>query len=238
MEDFPKYSFEDELASPRELGIKRGGSFDNIARAVAGINYYSDAIGFGSATGMAKMQDMHQRPLGVRFFAKTGQKCSNGADLYDYVDTIPKGNLLGKRITGELDAMGLPRLQGLAPGILEDSMSALNPVPLFKAASGSGYASCKKVQMPVGDANGALKSRHDPNNVWIKGNVEMKGGAPHQTRWVFDKWIPVEEYDATPKTEMPKVEGFEVEQLPYAGAAAGVLVALLALGFLASYKGA
>lgn len=233
MEEFPRYSFEDELASPRELGIKRDGSFDGIARAVAGINYYSDAIGFGSATGLAKMRNMNQRPLGVRFFAKTGQKCSNGADMYDYIDTIPKGNLLGKRITKELDAMGLPRMQGLAPGILEDSMSALNPVPLLKAASGSGYAACKKVQLPVGDANGALKSRHDATNVWVKGPVEMKDGRPHQTRWMFDKWVSMDDYDASPKTEI-QTEGFEVEQLPYSKTIAGVLVVLLALGVLSA----
>ena len=236
MEDFPKYSFEDELASPRELGIRRDGSFDSIARAVAGINYYSDAIGFGSATGFAKIQGLNQKPLGVRFFTKVGLTCSNGAEMYDYIDTIPKGNLLGKRVTAELDAMGLPRMQGLAPGILEDSMSALNPVPLLKAASGSGYPACKKVQLPVGDANGALKSRYDANNVWVKGPVEMKGGAPHQTRWVFDKWISMEEFDAAPKTEAAKVEGFEVEQLPYSKAVAGALIAVLALGVLAAYK--
>jgi hypothetical protein len=211
-------------------------------RAVAGINYYSDAIGFGSATGLAKLQDLNQKPLGIRFFAKTGQTCSNGAPLYDYINTIPKGELLGKRITRELDAMGLPRMQGLAPGIMEDAAGALNPMPLFKAASGSGYAACKKVQLPVGDANGAVVSRQDPTNIWVKDPVEMKGGQPHQTRWIFDKWISMEDYDATPKTEAPptppapaKTEpfaDFQQQQLPYTGATAGVLLALLALGLL------
>ena len=87
----PKYSFADELSTPSELGIGRDGSFSGIMRAVAGVNYYVDAIGFGEATGLAKMSGMDQVPLGIQYFMKTGATCSNGADMYEYVSTIPKG---------------------------------------------------------------------------------------------------------------------------------------------------
>ena len=62
----PKYSFADELKTPSEMGINQDGSFDGIMRSVAGINYYTDAIGFGESTLLAKGQGMNQNPLGIR----------------------------------------------------------------------------------------------------------------------------------------------------------------------------
>jgi hypothetical protein len=259
MTDVPKYSYADELYTPKELGITRGGSFGNIMRAVAGVNYYTDAIGFGSATGLAKLNGLNQRPLGIRYFLKTGLQCSNGADMYDYVDTVPKGDILGKRITNELRAMNLPTMQGMAPGMMEDSISALNPMPLIRAASGSGYPQCKKVSMPVGDNEGRVKSRFDASNIWITEPYQTIKGQPTQTRWVFDKWMSMEEYDAVAKTESPEaiaaaaeakkskerftnfigneqtLEEF-TEFLPSSQLAGGALLAILAVGLLTHYS--
>jgi hypothetical protein len=198
------------MMTPREIGVKRDGSFNGIAKAAAGVNYYADTIGFGSATGFAAAAGMQQSPLGIRFFTNTGMKCSNGADMYEYVDTVPKGTLTGKRLNDELGKMKLPQLRGLAPGILEDATTALDPRPMLSAATGSGFAKCKKVMYPVGDGNGNLQSKFDPENKWIKDvTVQAKTSStagqslPHQSRWIFDSWISKEEYDATPKTETP-----------------------------------
>ena len=194
--DFPKYNYADELASPRELGIKRDGSFDGIMRAVSGINYYSDSIGFGESTGIAKANGMEQTPLGVRFFTNTGLKCPNGEPMHEYIDTIPGGNLLGNRVRDELKAMGLPQMRGLAPGILEDATSALNPIPLLETAIRGGFPKCKQVSLPVGNAKGETKSRLDSSNVWIKDAYEIKNGMPHQTRWVLDRWMTPAEFES------------------------------------------
>jgi hypothetical protein len=210
MAEFPRYSFEDEMKAPSEMNIRRDGSFGGIMRAVAGVNYYSDAVGFGEATGLAKANGLGQLPMGIRYFIKTGQQCSNGADMYEYVDLIPKGDLVGKRIGDELRKTGLPRLKGLAPGILEDARDALNPLPLLQAAAGTGYPKCKKVTRQVGDSWGHTRSQYDKENIWIKDKIDKYEGVfPFQTRWVFDKWISMEEYDKTPKTEAPIVEGFD-----------------------------
>jgi hypothetical protein len=227
----PTYSFADELRTPSELGIGRNGSFSGVMRAVGGINYYTDAIGFGESTMIARAQGMHQQPLGIRYFMKTGQVCSNGADEYEYISSVPSG--LPGRVGKEVEKTLGVRMRGLAPGIAEDAASALNPLPLFKAAIGSGYIQCKKVTMPVGDMNGNVKSTFDANNVWIKDPYKVKNRIPHQTRWVFDKYITMDEYDAAKKTEqsgtLPITEGFaNRDQL-----AAGVLFAALFLGFVA-----
>ncbi len=204
---FPIYNYADEIMSPREIGIKRDGSFDGIMRAVAGVNYYADTIGFGESTVFAKEMGMKQSPLGLRFFTPTGATCSNGAKMWEYVDTIPNG--MGGRVGQEVQAMGLPNLKGLGPGIMEDAATSLNPVPLLDAMVRGGYAQCKQMTAPVGDAQGRLASRYNPKTPWITGATQDMGGKPHQTKWVFDKWISHDEYQATPKTAGGLFDGFQ-----------------------------
>lgn len=226
----PTYSFADELKTPSELGIGRDGSFDGVMRAVGGINYYVDAIGFGESTLIAKSQGMHQSPLGIRYFIKTGQTCSNGADMYEHISTVPSG--LPGRVGQEVKrAMGVD-FRGMAPGIIEDAAGALNPLPLFKSVIGSGYAKCKKVTLPVGDMNGQVRSPFNNNNVWITDNYKVVNGVPTQTRWVFDSYINMDEYDATAKTEQAGVlpEGFRNQGT---NLTAGILFATLCLGMIA-----
>ncbi len=225
MEDFPAYSFVDELKGPTELGIRRDGSFKQVANSIAGINYYMDAIGFGHSTVYAKEKGgvyAEQKPLGLRFFTKTGQVCSNGAPMYEYISTIPTGNLMGERVTNELRRMRFPELQGLAPGILEDAISATNPKPALEAVKG-GYAKCKKIRERVGSNEVPyIRSRLPPYKLWISdGDLEFDWhGVPYLTRWVLDEWITQKEWDCTPKTEAPplppkpknKSEGFENQQ--------------------------
>lgn len=219
----PKYSYADELPAPSDLGIGRDGSFDGIMRAVSGINYYADAIGFGNATGFAKMMGMNQSPLGLRYFVKTGLKCSNGQDMHEYVDTVPKGlpGRMGKEIQNTLGV----QFQGMGPGIIEDAAGALNPMPLFKAVTGSGYPRCKQVTLPVGTTDGGVRSRFDNNVVFIPDATQMINGLPHQTRWVFDSYLTQEQYEK----ESPRVaEGFVGRT--ESKIAAGVLFALLLVG--------
>jgi hypothetical protein len=224
----PQYSYADELKTPREIGVNRDGSPEAIGRAMAGVNFFVDAIGFGHSTGLARNRGMQQSPLGLRYFIATGATCSNGASMYEYVNTIPSG--LPGRVSNEVQqTLGVP-LQGMAPGIIEDATRALNPEPLFRAVTGSGYPACKKVTLPVGDAEGRVASRVDGTQ-WINESVEMRDGRPHQTRWVYDRDLSAEEYNATPKTEAPPTEGFAGEPSA-SGIAAGVLCAAVILGLM------
>jgi len=248
----PNYVYADELPTPSEMGIKRDGSFGGIARAVAGVNLYSDAVGFGATTSLARNEFGQNAlyPLGVRYFLKTGLTCSNGADMYDYVDGIPK-NLPG-RVGGEIQRTLGVQFRGLAPGMMQDAVTALDPVPLFTAAIGAGYPQCKKVTLPVGDYLGQTKSKYDSKNVWItepSKPIKVKRGAnlPHQTRWVLDKYVTPDVYNGTPKTEKPGVlpETGAVSSMPeaFVGSsdstsvvAAGVLFAALFFGFVVATR--
>jgi len=229
----PNYSYADELAAPSELGIGRDGSFGGIMRAVGGINYYVDAIGFGESTMIARDMGLNQKPLGVRYFMKTGQECSNGADMYEYINTVPPG--LTGRIGNEVkNALGVD-MKGLAPGIVSDAAGALNPLPMLTAVIDGGYPQCKKVTLPVGDMRNRVRSDYNPANVWIDQPVQMRGGAPTQTRWVLDKYISQEAWDAAAKTEKAGVlpEGFE-DYGAKNTLVAGALFAIVALGLMAT----
>jgi len=207
------YSYADELPVPGEIGVRAGGDVGAIMDAVGGVNYYVDAIGFGEKT-MFNQRDL--KPLGVRYFMSTGSTCSNGALMWEYIDTTTKGDLMGKRVDKALGSMGLPRMRGLAPGILEDARDALNPMPIFHAAMGTGYPKCQKVTLPVGDLQGNIRSPHDPNVVWVKGKVDP---GPTQTKWVQAKdgdgyplFMSSVDYQNDPKIYYPDgspIEGFE-----------------------------
>jgi hypothetical protein len=236
----PAYSFDNEIKSPKQIGVRDDGSPSGIIDAVAGVNYYSDVIGFGEKT-LLNHTDMV--PMGIRYFMPTGATCSNGAQMWEYVDSIPKGNLLGSSVKRALQDMGLPGMRGLAPGILEDARDALNPMPIFRAAIGSGYPRCKQVTLPVGDGAGNIKSPQD-GTLWIKGNITYNNG-PKQTKWVQDtdsNGIPLFmsklDYENAEKTLFP--DGSPIEGLDEAfwekyidkRTAAGILFAGLVLGFL------
>jgi hypothetical protein len=236
----PNYDFANELPMPSEIGVKRGGGFNDIMKAVGGVNYYADAIGFGQSTGLAKAQGMQQTPLGVRFFMKTGAVCSNGEDLYEYVDTTPQAPK--GRINEEVQKTLGVQFRGLAPGIVQDGVGALNPIPLFNAFRGSGYARCKRVTLPVGDLRGRLAATRrggEPVNQWVDPRNVQPGN--QETRWVFDKWISQEEYDkslpankkqaATSIADMVKnTAGFANPPPDSSNLLAGVLFAALVLG--------
>jgi hypothetical protein len=96
-------------------------------------------------------------------------------------------------------------LRGLAPGILEDAQAALNPAPIVDAVFGTGYVKCKSVKLPVGDALGRIKGRDGKE--WIRslypGDIQYDGSTPTQTRWVMDRQVRQEEFDAEQKVFCP-----------------------------------
>jgi len=160
----PYYDYSNEMKYPTELGIRRDGDIfsgpGQIEKNVVAVQYYMNSIAFGTPVGAVQNYgEMNQAPMGLNYFFNTGQQCSNGADMYQFMSTIPTG-LPGGMGAGLKKSLGA-NLQGLAPGALQDSFDALNPRPLFKAVMGTGFAKCKLKEHPVGDANGNLKSRFE-----------------------------------------------------------------------------
>ena len=224
----PNFSYGDNLKTPSEIGVRSGGDFDSIMRSVAGVSYYVDAIGFGERSMFGRtLGAPEQSPIGLKYFINTNNKCSNGKDMYEYIDGTPQGDLMGKKVGDEIrKTMGVG-MRGLAPGILEDARDALNPLPFLKIASGSGYAKCKQVTLPIGDGQTPKFDESGnligPNKeIWANPPIELKDNVPYQTRYVFDTFISQDEYDKTQK------EGFLDSS--YSPLVSGLLAIGLALG--------
>jgi hypothetical protein len=216
------YTPGDAMPTPPQIGVRSGDSMSDVINAVKGVAYYTDVIGFGQSSS-SMTSGMPIKPLGINYFLNTGQTCSNGATMFQYFEGIPKGDALGKRVQGAMAEMGLPGLRGLAPGMIEDAKSALDPSPLLNALFGSGYPQCRQVTFNVGDSYGHIK---DPvtGESWIDSpeTAVSSGDRSYQTRWVQDvdsRDNPInlskEKWSATPKTFNPdgtkkgKKEGFE-----------------------------
>lgn len=198
-ENPPDYSFAEEMLPPSAIGVRYGDSFSQVYNNIRGVNYYVDVIGFGEGTGLNKGTPM--QPLGIRYFMNTGFTCSNGAQRYEYIDTVPKGDALGEFVSKEIAAQGLPALRGLAPGMAEDAKIALNPIPLINAVmNDTGYCECELVKKQVGDASGKIVSRG--GSKWLTPDLTTNG-IPYQTRWIKKRNITKQEYDATPKIFNP-----------------------------------
>jgi len=85
----------------------------------------------------------------------------------------------------------------------------------------------------VGDLDGNLIGKAEGARPWINDPVYLKGGKPHQTRWVFDEYISQADWDKEKKTEGPSVEGFK-NYAHHSRIAGGILFASLCLGLIAT----
>ena len=124
------YNPADAMKTPTQLNIKVGSSIGDVVNAIKGVGFYTDQIGFGSpSTGLTN--GMPLQPLGVNYFLNTGTICSNGAQMWEYIQGVPDGSALGQKMKTTMAQMGLPPLRGLAPGMIEDMKRALDPCLLY-----------------------------------------------------------------------------------------------------------
>jgi hypothetical protein len=178
------YSPASAMLTPPQLGVRVGDSMGDVVNAVKGVGFYVDQIGFGApSTGLTNGMDL--KPLGVNYFIKTGAQCSNGADMWNYMEGIPNGDALGSKSKNVMAEMGLPPLKGLGPGMIEDAKHALDPAPLMNSLFGSGYPECKQVTLKVGDAYNRIKDP-DTGDSWISDpeKAYSTDSGYVQTRWV------------------------------------------------------
>ena len=208
----PNYSFADNLPLPGQINVRQDSSFDAIFDAVGGVNFYIDSIAFGSSTFFDenptdKNGKPYQHPLGLRYFLNTGMRCSNGATMSQYFNGVTRGDLLGTHIQEALASASLPGLQGMAPGLVENAIDALDPRPIIAAVTSSGYPQCEAVQCPVGDSNGEIQDLNNASQPYIIDPTQLNAnGVASQIRWVqaYDDTgsainLTKDEFAATPK---------------------------------------
>jgi hypothetical protein len=203
----PDFSYADAVKLPGDVGVRDGDTIDSVVSAIGGATYYIDTIGFGESSNPLSA-GTGVKPLGINVWMPTGFTCSNGADMWTYLQGIPTGNAFGGRLSAGLASAGLPQLRGLAPGILEDVQSALDPTPVVSAAFGSGYPQCRLTTKRVGDQDGNI-SKIDENGekVYYIHNPEtaFRGadGFYYQSRWTKETDLDQAKWEGTPKIYCP-----------------------------------
>lgn len=142
--DYPYYKY---INSPSQMGMSSDGGA--IATNIGGLISYTEVLvtgqGNASATG---------KPLGDKFFLKTGATCKDKASGESvtrslYVNNVPDGSI---PFISSMTGANFTSFEGLIPGTLSD-MNNLNPLGIFQAFMLGTNPDCQALTMPTIDAN-------------------------------------------------------------------------------------
>ena len=147
--DYPYYKY---IKTPSEIGMSSKGSLSQLGKDIDGLINYVEVLvsggGKASATG---------KPLGNKFFLKTGGKCKDkntdqDVDRYIYINNVPTGNIpFLSSVAGNTGA------KGLFPGILTN-LNVLTPFDLMNAFSTNLTPPCMPIKLQTIDNNNAVSS--------------------------------------------------------------------------------
>ena len=145
----PSYSYVNNIRTPLELGMSDRGDFGTLARDINGLVNYVDVLvtgnGAASRTG---------RPLGNKFFLKTGGKCvdkvtKQEVDRYIYINNVPQGNI--PIITNGM-GQNFSQFKGLIPGVISN-LNVLNPYAIMQSFLIGSKPECQAITMQTIDVN-------------------------------------------------------------------------------------
>jgi hypothetical protein len=148
----PTYPYYKNIKTPSEINMSDKGTIQQMAKNIDGLIQYVEVLVSGkskaSATG---------KPLGNKFFLKTGAKCAaidsctdpNDAstcqkvDRYIYVDNVPAGNI--PFISSGL-GVNFSEFKGLIPGAM-GNLNVLNPFAILRAFLSGSNPPCQPITM-------------------------------------------------------------------------------------------
>jgi hypothetical protein len=150
----PTYPYWKNIKTPSQLGMSDNGSLSTLARDIDGLVQYVEVLVTGDSNASAT-----GRPLGNKFFLKTGGKCldvnscsdpskpssdtCNAVDRYIYVDNVPNGNI--PFISSGL-GVNFSEFRGLIPGTVSN-LNALNPYTILQSFMAGSQPPCKEVTL-------------------------------------------------------------------------------------------
>lgn len=144
--DYPYYKY---VRTPGEIGMSDRGTLAQLGKNINGLIDYVELMvsggGKASATG---------RPLGNKFFLKTGGKCTDAAtgepaDRYIYINNVPQGNI--PFISSGL-GVNFSEFKGLIPGTISN-LNAFNPMEMFQSFLAGSKPECQAITMETIDVN-------------------------------------------------------------------------------------
>lgn len=148
----PTYPYYQNIRTPAEIGMSDRGTIQQMTRNIDGLINYVELLVTGdsraSATG---------RPLGNRFFLRTGAKCAaidscsdqnnestcEQVDRYIYVDNVPSGNI--PFISNGL-GVNFSEFRGLIPGAM-GNLNVLNPFAIMRSFLSGSTPPCQQITM-------------------------------------------------------------------------------------------
>ena len=142
--DYPYYKY---INTPSKMGMSGSGSLSQLGRNIDGLIGYVELLvsggGKASATG---------KPLGNKFFLKTGGKCtdkvtSKEVDRYVYINNIPQGNI---PFISSGVGVNFSEFKGLIPGTISN-LNAFNPMEIFQAFLSGSKPDCQELTMETVD---------------------------------------------------------------------------------------
>ena len=142
--DYPYYKY---IKTPSEIGMSGKGSLSQLGKDIDGLVNYVELLvsggGKASATG---------KPLGNKFFLKTGGKCrdkqtNQDVDRYIYINNVPAGNI--PFISSGM-GVNFSEFKGLIPGTISN-LNAFNPMEMFQAFLSGSKPDCQELKMETID---------------------------------------------------------------------------------------
>ena len=139
----PTYEYPKHIRNPQELGMSGKGNLSALARDVNGLIQYTRILieGDGQANKVG-------RPLGNRFFLKTGGRCTasggNKHDRYIYINNVPLGSI---PFMSNLVGSNVSMFRGIVPGTIEN-VGSMNPLALFGGFMQGKDPPCRKLSLP------------------------------------------------------------------------------------------
>ena len=143
----PTYPYYKYIRTPSEIGMSNKGTLTTLGKNIDGLIGYVELLvsggGKASATG---------KPLGNKFFLKTGGKCTDKAtqqevDRFVYINNVPQGNI--PFISSGI-GVNFSQFKGLIPGTISN-LNAFNPMEMFQAFLAGSKPDCQELTMETID---------------------------------------------------------------------------------------
>lgn len=150
-QDYPYYK---NIKTPDELGMSSKGSLKVLGKDIDGLIEYVGVL----VSGKSKAS-VTGKPLGNKFFIKTGAKCQDEdtgeeKDRYVYINNIPMGNI---PFISSGVGVNFTEFRGLIPGTISN-LNAFNPAGLFQAFLEGSKPKCQPITMEIIDINNNIST--------------------------------------------------------------------------------
>jgi hypothetical protein len=142
--DYPYYKY---IKAPSDIGMSNKGSLNQIEKNIDGLISYVEVLVSGNSKASTT-----GKPLGNKFFMKTGSKCMDTStnkevDRYIYINNVPQGNVpfISSGMNGNFS-----EFKGLIPGTISN-LNAFNPTTLMRSFLEGSKPDCQEITMETID---------------------------------------------------------------------------------------